>query len=294
MMLPRYPVYVPSYKRHDTNLTAKFLVNDKVPFRLVVQPQEAARYMEALGDGVDYLILPKKVKGLMGTRNWIKDHAVSEGHARHWQLDDNIRMMRRWYKGKRIQCRSGIALRVCEDFTDRYENVAISGLQYEMFCCPVPGKGTPPFYRNSKVYSCTLVNNEIPHRWRLVYNDDVDMCLQVLSDGWCTLIINAFMINKMWTMHVKGGNTPIYKGDGRLEMARSLERAWPGVVSVKRRFNRPQHVVKDAWRKFDTPLKRRTDIDWEALEAGGPDEYGMKLKQVKPVIKSPEVRELLE
>ena len=52
-------------------------------------------------------------------------------------------------------------------------------------------------------------------------------------------------------------------------------------------------MIKDAWKRFDTPLIRRKDIDWEALAAGGPNEYGMKLKQVKP-IKSQAIRDLLE
>ena len=91
---------------------------------------------------------------------------------------------------------------------------------------------------------------------------------------------------------MKGGNTDIlYKGDGRLKMARSLERVWPGVVSVDRRFNRPQHVVKDSWKKFDTPLIRRKDIDWDKLE---PNNYGLKLKQVLPTVKSKELQKLLQ
>ena len=74
-------------------------------------------------------------------------------------------------------------------------------------------------------------------------------------------------------------------------MARSLERLWPGVVSVDRRFKRPQHVVRDSWRRFDTPLKRRDDIDFEAI---GPSEYGLELKQVGSEVRSHRLRQLLE
>jgi hypothetical protein len=74
-------------------------------------------------------------------------------------------------------------------------------------------------------------------------------------------------------------------------MVEQHERLWPGVVSVDRRFKRPQHVVRDSWRKFDTPLKRRSDIDFEAIE---PSEYGLELKQVGPEIKSRRLQRLLE
>ena len=44
-------------------------------------------------------------------------------------------------------------------------------------------------------------------------------------------------------------------------MARSLERAWPYVVRVDRRFKRPQHKVRGEWRFFDTPLILREGVD---------------------------------
>jgi len=58
-------------------------------------------------------------------------------------------------------------------------------------------------------------------------------------------------------------------------------------VKTGRRFKRPQHIVKNAWGKFDTPLKLKPGIDLSTLE---PNEYGMKLVEVKP-IKSESLRE---
>jgi len=123
-----------------------------------------------------------------------------------------------------------------------------------------------PYLTNVRVYSNLLIRNDIPFEWRGRYNEDTDLCLQVLSNGWATVLFNAFMIQKMPTMTMKGGNTDsLYQGDGRLEMANSLKRQWPYVVETKRRFNRPQHVVKKAWQQFDTPLIRRNDIDWDEI-----------------------------
>ena len=98
------------------------------------------------------------------------------------------------------------------------------------------------------------------------------------------------MIEKLPTMVRKGGNTQeLYKGDGRLKMARALERLWPGVVTVERRFKRPQHVVKGAWRFFDTPLKLKPG----SIIPAEPNEYGMELAVLKPV-KSKELRLLVK
>ena len=228
----------------------------------------------------------------MYARNWIKKHSIELGARRHWQLDDNITRIRRMYKRSRIECDAGIALRCTEHFVDRYENVAIAGMNYDMFA--YGADAIPPFYLNIRVYSCSLILNEIPNRWRMIYNDDTDICLQVLADGWCTILMNAFLIDKKQTMTMKGGNSDdlYHKHDGRLKMAKCLERLWPRVVKTKRRFDRPQHVVHDSWRKFDTPLKRRADFDFENLPAH--DEFGMKLKQVAKKIKSPRIQKMLD
>jgi hypothetical protein len=273
MRLPRYPVYIPSRGRSDECLTARFLEHDGVPFRLVVEPQEHDLYAARFG-AERLLVLPEKnTTGLHWARNWIKDHAVAEGHARHWQLDDNCRRIARLYQGRRIPCAAGVALAATEDFVDRYENIAVAGLNYEMFLpSTYDGIPTPPFRVNVHVYSCSLILNSIPNRWRCAYNDDTDLCLQVLADGWCTLLMNAFMVKKMTTMTMHGGNTDdFYQGDGRLRMSRSLERLWPGVVETKRRYGRPQHVIN--WRKFRTELRLKPGLS----VTDGPDEYGMVL-----------------
>jgi hypothetical protein len=274
-VLPRYPVYIPSKGRWgDRAHTIRALTDDGVPFYVVVEDDQADEYADVAGRD-RLLVLPERGRGLFQSRNWIKDHATAAGHARHWQLDDNIRGFCCWHKSKRMMVRAGIALRACEDFTDRYTNIAISGLNYDTFVVN-PQK---PFVANCHVYSITLVNNAIPHRWRLLYNDDTDMCLQVLSDGWCTVLLNAFSAKKCRTMSVRGGNTDdLYQGDGRLKMARALERVWPYVVEVDRRFDRPQHVIN--WSRFTTPLQLRDDVDLAAL-AANPQDYGMRLVAVR-------------
>jgi hypothetical protein len=296
-VLPRYPIFIPTRDRwqKDRRWTIKALLRDGVPFRAVVVPSQVKDYEPIVGKD-RLLVLPNDKMILRDSRNWIRTFAEAEGHARHWQLDDNIKEFRRLYYGRRIPCHAGIALRVCEDLTDRYSNVGLSGLNYQMF---VPAETPVPFYLNVHVYSCTLVNHAMPYRWRLIYNDDTDICLQALTQGWCTILVNAFMADKLRTMRVQGGNTnALYtseeEGDsrntqGRFEMARVLERAWPGIVSVRWRFQRAQHVIN--WRSFTTPLRLREDFDAAALPPV--DEYGMTLRQAKPEIKSPAIRELL-
>jgi hypothetical protein len=289
-IMPRYPIYIPSKGRADVCLTACYLRQHQVPFFLVIEAQEQDLYAAQFGaDGL--LVLPFSNRGsVIPARNWIKAHATAAGAARHWQLDDNIRsLMRRWHD-KRIKCHPGVALATVEDFADRYENVAIAGLNYKMFL-PSTRSVPQPFYLNVHVYSCCLILNSLPYHWRGRYNEDTDYCLQALVHGWCTILVNCFCVDKMATMRVKGGNTTeLYQGDGRLKMARTLERRWPGVVETKRRFRRPQHVIKNQWRFFDTPLQRKPNVDFATLLPV--DEYGLHLVQSR-AITSPELRDFL-
>jgi hypothetical protein len=284
--LPRYPIYIPSKGRWNRCYTAKFLKKDGVPFRLVVEEQEADFYAREHGKE-NLLILPFRDRGsVIPARNWIKYHSIDEGHERHWQFDDNIKRIIRFYRGKRINCAADVAIRAVEDFTDRYKNIAVAGMNYRAFAA----SAIPPFFLNAHVYSATLFMNSLPNEWRGTYNEDTDMCLQVLSAGYCTVNVNVFLIEKMETMTMTGGNTDeIYHGDGRAKMARELQRRWPHVATVTKRYGRPQHKINGEWRKFDTPLilKDGVKIDPEV------DEYGMKMKKNRQ-IKSEKIKRLYD
>ena len=289
----RYPIYIPTKGRAHESQTAKVLMAENIPFHLVIEEAEYDDYEQVVGAD-RLLVLPFSDQGsVIPARNWIKHHSIERGASRHWQLDDNLGKFYRFYKSHRIPCDARVAMRCLEDFTDRYENIGVSGLEYFMFAPkPLPS----PIVLNTRVYSCSLVNNETPFEWRGRYNEDTDLCLQMLSTGyWTTLLMNAFLVLKQPTMVSKGGNTAeLYsKQDGRLKMSRTLERRWPGTVETKRKFHRPQHYVKANWGRFDNPLVRRTDIDWGALAEKGPDEYGIKLEQVGDT-KSPRLQKMYE
>lgn len=287
-MTPKYPIYVISKGRFENCLTAKFFVEDGTPFHLVVEPQEYDEYASRFGaENVYELPFSNLGLGSIPARNWVWEHAKAAGHEKHWIFDDNIRGVFRRFKGIRLRCNSGPAICALEEFADRYENLAIAGMNYTMF---IPdGQYQPVFVRNVHVYSCLLILNSLPNRWRGRYNEDTDLCLQVLSGGWCTVLFNVFAICKMPTMVCKGGNTTeLYKADGRLEMAKSLERLWPGVVQVRRRFKRPQHVIN--WRRFQTPLKRKPEVNLEGLQQ---NEFGLVMKTAESGVESPLLQKMV-
>lgn len=252
----KYPIYVISKGRFESGYTAKFLIQDKIDFKLVVEPQEEKEYSSRFGrDRILVLPFSNLGQGSIPARNWCWEDSKSKGFKKHWILDDNIKFMATLKKGKRVRCPSIDAFTKSEEFVDKYSNIAIAGINYWMF---VGWYRVKPFHLNYHAYSCLLIENNLSFRWRGRYNEDTDLCLQALTNNWCTVNINAYLIYKMPTMTCKGGNTDeLYKGNGRLKMARSLEYQWqkyPGLVKTVFKFGRPQHHVN--WSIFKTPLKR--------------------------------------
>jgi hypothetical protein len=277
-MNPKYPIYIPTKGRWESRQTIRAFDKIKVPYSIVVEPQEYKKYAEFVDDKKIITLpwtKPNTNTELVKTRNWIKEHSISLGAKRHWQFDDNIVTFYRLNRNKRVRVTSGTIFRAAEDFVDRYTNVAISGFNY-MGLARERNPKLPPFRLNTRIYSMSLVLNSIPHKWRGVYNDDTDICLRVLQDGWCTILFNAFLGDKTATMTVKGGNTSIYQKDGRLKMAKSLQEQHPHVTRVTRKWNRWQHHVNYKPYKHNKLIKRKNLIVPEGI-----NEYGMILKKRK-------------
>lgn len=256
----KYPIYIISKGRWEKPLTAKFLLKAGIPFTIAVEPQEYENYCKTIPkEFVAKLPFSNLEVGSYPARNWCWEDSIQRGFNRHFLFDDNIRGFYRLTDGLRRRCEPGIALQTLEVFSDRYKNIGISGFNYLYFATK---ETTKPFSINSHVYSGMLITNSIPYRWRLKYNEDVDLCLQVLdSKKWCTVLMHAFLIDKIpTTSKMKGGNqTDLYKNNDprkKILKSRSLERIWPQYVKVVLRFGRPHHHV--SWGKyFNHPMLKK-------------------------------------
>ena len=271
-MNPKYPVYVISKGRWESRLTSKALERMKVPYHIVVEPQEFDNYASVI-DKQKILTLPfsNLGQGSIPARNWVWEHSISVNAKKHWIMDDNIYDFYRLNRNTRNIVQTGTIFKICEDFTDRYENVPISGLNYRFFM--VPTDSHPPYYLNTRVYSCILIDNTLKHKWRGRYNEDTDLCIRALKDGFCTILFNAFLQEKAGTMTVKGGNTDeLYADDGRLKMAKSLQEQHPDICTITWKFNRWQHQVN--YTVFEkNKLIRKKNVEIKQ----GIDNYGLVL-----------------
>ena len=277
-MNTKYPIYIISKGRADTRFTSRTFEEMGVPYRIVIEPQEYDKYAAVI-DPKKILVLPfsNLGQGSIPVRNWVWEHSISEGHKRHWVMDDNIRYFYRLNRNKKVRVKDATILRAAEDFSDRYENVKMTGLNYAFFC-PAELK-RPPYYVNTRIYSCILLNNDIPHRWRGRYNEDTDLSLRILKDGYCTILFNAFLCGKMATMTMKGGNTEeVYaknqqEFDNRRTFAESLKAQHPDVVEITMKWGRWHHHVDYSVFRHQLKLKEGLVIP------KGVNEYGMTFRR---------------
>lgn len=287
-MNPRFPVYVVSKARWESRLTSKALEYMKVPYSIVIEAHEHEEYARVI-DPAKILVLPQRYRDVYDTfwkdtdgrvgpgaaRNFCWDDSITKGYEWHWVMDDNLDAFHRLNRNIKAEVADGTIFRCMEDFVLRYENIAIAGPNYYSFCKDTDS--VPPFVLNTRIYSCLLIRNDIPYRWRGRYNEDTDLCLRALKDGWCTIQFNAFLQGKVTTQRMKGGNTAeFYGGEGTYNKSKMLEDMHPDVARVVWRFNRWHHHVDYR------PFRKNTLIQREGVQIPTePNEYGMRLVPVE-------------
>ncbi len=255
-MNPRYPIYIVSKGRWESRLTSKSLERMGVPYYIVVEDQEYDNYCSVI-DASKVLILDKQYQkdydifdddigyiAISADSSYVPIYIDGTliGHTPITKpiplIDDFYRLNR---NAKNI-VETGTIFRCAEDFVDRYENILVAGFNYCKFC--KANDAIPPFLFNTRIYSTLLIDNSCNHRWRGRYNEDTDLSLNVLKDGFCTLQFNAFLQEKATTQRLRGGNSEeFYDEEGTLNKSKMLEKMHPDVASVVWRFNRWHHYV---------------------------------------------------
>ena len=250
-MANKYPVYIISKGRYDNPITAKSFDACCIDYYMVIEPHEYEKYSKKITSS-KIICLPFSNLGLGSypARNFCWEHSIKNGNTHHWIFDDNIHGFSKWVNARKKRINENFApLKFVEQQAIK-NKISISGFEYDTFVMKPPKS---PFKKNCHVYSGIFIQNSIPYRWRLKYNEDIDLCLQVLHNGGETSSCTYYMINKAsTTKKMKGGNQDeLYKNNDprkKLLKAKMLEAVWPQYAKTVIRFNRYHHFVD--WKVF--------------------------------------------
>ena len=283
-MNPKYPIYIVSKGRWKNCLTSKILHMMDVPHYLIVEPDERHYYKAMVDSSATVIALDStyrdnydtcddlgdtKAKGSGPARNFAWDDSINKGFSWHWLMDDNIRKFYRLICNMKIPLADGTGFRCMEDFVERYENIAMAGPQYQYFITRKAAYRSP-FKPNTRIYSCNLIRNDTPYRWRGRYNEDTDLSIRMLKDRWCTVLFYAFLQDKTTTQTMKGGNTDqFYSKEGTFPKSLMQVNLHPDISKITWRYGRWHHEID--YSRFTWPLRRRSDISIPT----GIDDYGM-------------------
>jgi hypothetical protein len=289
-MNPRFPIYIVSKGRADSRLTSRTLEKMRVPYFIVIEEQEYDQYAavidpkkivildKAYQRNYDALIPlePGQSRGSGPARNFAWDHSIKLGYPWHWVVDDNIRYFYRLNNNMKIPVADGTIFRIIEDFCLRYVNISMAGPNYAFFA-PRKYKIRPLTF-NTRIYSCNLIRNDTPFRWRGRYNEDVDLSIRMLKAGWCTVLFKSLLQGKMNTQSMKGGNTDaFYAAEGTFPKTRMLYECHPDITSVVWKWGRWHHVVD-----YSSFSKNKLILKPGLTLPSGVDNYGMELTAARP------------
>lgn len=283
---PRYPIYIVSKGRWEKRLTSDHLDRLGVPHFVVVEPQEFDRYAERVRPLATPIVLDMaykrdydpcddlgdtKGKGPGGARNFAWEHSRAAGHAWHWVMDDNIDGFFRLTKNLKTPVGDGTIFRAMELFVERYSNVGMAGPNYFMFASRKTRM--PPFITNTRIYSCNLIRNDVPLRWRGRYNEDTDLSIRMMREAWATVQFNAFLQLKVTTQTLGGGNTAeFYAAEGTRPKSEMQVKLHPDISRLVWRFGRWHHYVDySVFRSLKLKLRDGVSIP------EGVDNLGMRL-----------------
>lgn len=282
----KYPIFVISYLRSNDKdgKTCSWLEKMGIPYTVVVEEDQENDYKEWLetknGMG-EILTMDKEFKkfqnqfgnyGSIPVRNFIHNYIINRGDKKYWLLDDNIDGYKWVDKYTKVNCNSPLCFRMVEDWSDEIKNMYLSGHQYSSFVPEIDMKQKVLY--GTRVFSSMLISRDIPKLnddndiWRGKFNEDVDLSIRLLSQGFPTANFCNITSMKCSTGSCKGGNTDgIYKQDcgdkrgGKIKTDEIVER-WPDYVREVKRFGRTHHDIKNEW----INEWKNNELDYEDFE----------------------------
>ncbi len=254
--MQRHTVYIPSKGRASSHTTYNLCVEEQVPCRIVVEPQDYVEYVETIPHN-HLLTLDKNDQGIQYARTWIKNYSKSQGESYHWQMDDDMKYftMRMDDKNKRVNLLHSMS--IIEQVFTIFENVAVGGMTSNAFAFSKP----KPVKLNQLGYGCSIINNDFDQDWREGTVEDWDYTLRALEAKMCTMAFSHINFQTPSSGTNAGGNqlTDWASVEKRKEFYDHFASLWPKNFRVV-------ELVEGSSKGYKLEHKRRFFNDYKNLK----------------------------
>lgn len=230
------PIYIPTYRRVDRQITARWIPK-KWPVFLVARPDEATALRRK-----GHFVMECPLKGIGPTRQWIiENHAAEIWGDKLFMMDDDLRFyVRREDDPTKFR-------QLCKD---RPEPEAMNELLFRLVDLldesPLVGvtnrsganRDTSELRKNTRMHDLFGIDLTVTRKHgfridRIAFMEDFDFILQHLTAGYDTVMLNT---------HCKGdvgsnadGGCSVYRDLAGQELAaRALVKRWPDFVKLRK------------------------------------------------------------
>ncbi len=243
-MRPKFPIFIPSKARSEFCKTAELLGD--FPFKLVVEPQDAAAYNAKYG-AERVMVLPADNKGLPYSRNSILEAARFNELENYWMIDDDLTAAYLTENKKNVKTNLLEVLARAEAVLLAVPDLAIGALEYQQYAWSV----TKPVTLNSYCDVTVLINVKRTRglRYREGLKHDRDFVLQCLTRGFASARSSHTSFACPRNGSNKGGLFDEYANGKEQRSSAEMVKRWPGVCEEHIKADgRPD--VKINWRLF--------------------------------------------
>ena len=240
----KYPIFIPSKGRANNCKTANLLLKYSITnFKIIVEPQDYDAYA-AVYSTDNLLQLPDNNRGLAFAR---KNCRASTNADFHWQMDDDVRKFKKRINGKNVECSPEEIFDEVEKYADEHTNIGILGLNHEMFAFGC----SKPLSVNKQCSSVCLFRTNVKAEWRPFIIEDTDYSMQILTEGYCTVLF-SFLLYSVPPSGSEAGGLTDNQHTKRQMYQQGLLDAWPGAFTIRynEKYKRTQVAPSRIWKTF--------------------------------------------
>jgi len=244
-------IFIPSKNRVNNCSFVKLLINWGVPFTIVLEPQEANKYISAYGD-LDILLLPQSDQGISYARNHIKEHTENLGIKKYWMFDDDLTAL--YFREDARMVKGDISVLCKAESQFSQHGAAIGALDYQQ----IAWSATNPISINTYCEVAVFVDNSktrgLRYRQEVNGKEDRDFVMQIIKNGGKSVRTTLYAFGAPAIGSNSGGLKDIFYDLGKEDLCcDAMVKMWGEDICQKYKKENGRVDVKIHWSRITSP-----------------------------------------